>query len=562
MNKQPYNHRPLIWAFLPILASTLLLGACKKEILQLNNPNLPTPQGSLSTEGGIDAFAQGIFYKWIAFETGDGNINFFDIAWYMESNMGDEDFTPYSNYGSRYPMNIASITLPAPYNTVINNPSGFATQLNILESFNSRSAGDGNSIQYEWDCFYYVNAQANTLLTALNNPALKLSGDAVTKKALLQAWAYYWKGYAYSKIGSMYLAGVIDDNPDSTAKGLTSDNYVAHDQVIAAANKNFNEAASIFGGITEDADYDATFKAIIPSFNLPNQVITPAMWIRQIHSFEARNYMANIKVASMTSTDWTNIQTLASTGCQQGDYTLMWGVAAAGVPDLTKFGYPFHPMMLHTLYGGLSFVSERLIQDIQPGDQRFTKGFEPFPTGTVVNVLNRGIQFGTRYAPVDIEKGGLYATEDWSPLAQVPIAPTWEETALMNAECDIYLGNVNAGLQLIDQVRASQSAGLPVLAGSGISQDSAISQLHSERRIGLYLHNVSWYDARRWGITAPASQGGGRTGNIVVPGSLIGGGAYQVLPCFINYSFSDYWDVPQNELDFNAPSASSAPVKN
>ena len=29
-------------------------------------------------------------------------------------------------------------------------------------------------------------------------------------------------------------------------------------------------------------------------------MITPAMWVRQIHSFEARNYLANHKVASMT----------------------------------------------------------------------------------------------------------------------------------------------------------------------------------------------------------------------------------------------------------------------
>lgn len=563
MNKHLYSSRLLKRAIWPVLASTLLLGACQKKILQLNNPDSPTPQGSLITEGGIDAFAMGMFYKWIAYETGDGNLNFFDIAWYMESNMGDEDFTPYSNYGSRYPMNIASITLPPPYNTVVNNPSGFATQLDILRSFNTRAAGDGNSIQYEWDCFYFINAQANTLLKALDNPALKLTGDVTTKTALLRAWAYYWKGYAYSKLGSMYLAAVIDDSPDSTANGKTSNVYVVHDAVIDAATRNFNQAASIFAGITEDADYDNTFKAMIPSFNSPNHVITPAMWIRQINTFEARNYLANHKVATMTASDWTTIQNLASGGMNQGDYTLMWGVAAAGEPDLTQMGFLFHPMMLHTPLGGLSFVSERLMQDIQPGDNRLNY-FEPYPTGTVVNVLNRGIQFGTRFAPVDIEKGGRYATEDFSPLAQVPVAPTWEENALMMAECEIYLNNINAGLMEIDSVRANQGAGLPVLAGSGISQDSAISQLHSERRIGLYLHNVSWYDARRWGITAPASAGGGRTGNIVVPGTLIGpsGTPAQVLPCFINYSFSDYWDVPKNETDFNPPSSGSAPVAN
>ncbi len=562
MNKQLYKFRFLKGSLLAILASTLLLGACKKAILQLPNPNAPTPQGSLVTEGGIDAFAQGIFYKWVAFETGDGNLNFFDIAWYMESNMGDEDFTPYSNYGSRYPMNIASITLPAPYNTVVKNPSGFATQLNILESFNTRAAGDGNSIQYEWDCFYFVNAQANSLLLALDNPALKLSGDAATKKKLLQAWAYYWKGYAYSKIGSLYLSGVIDDSPDSSAKGLTSSLYVPHDQMIAAANKNLDQAASIFGSITENPDYDATFKLIIPTFNLPNNIITPAMWVRQIKSFEARNYLVNRKVAAMTAADWTIVQNLAAAGMTKNDFTLQWGVAPLGVPDLTK-GLPslFHPMVLHTVNGGLSFVSERLIQDIQPGDARLNN-FVPYPGGAVVNVLNRGIQFGTRYLPLDIEKGGKYATETYVSTATVPIAPTWEETALMIAEADIYQNNVDAGLQLIDQVRASQGAGLPALGGSGISQAAAIAQLHSERRIGLYLHNTSWYDARRWGITAPVAQGGGRTGNVVVPGTLVGTAGFQVLPCLIDYSFSDYWDIPQNELDFNAAASGSAPIKN
>jgi len=551
--------------FFFLVPALLLFGSCKKGILQLNNPTEPTPNSSLVTEPGIDAFAQGIYEKWVAFETGDGNLDFFDIAWLMEANMGDEDFSPYSNFGGRYPMNISQITLPLPYNTVINNPSGFATQLDILEDENSRTAGDGNSIQYEWDCFYYVNAQANYLLHSLQNPALTFSGDVNTKKQLLTAWAYYWKGYAYSKLGSMYIAALIDDSPDSTALGLTSNTYMVHDSVISAANRNFETAVSIFSAITEDADYDATFEAIIPSFNLPNKIITPAMWVRQIRSFEARDYMANHKVASMTATDWQNILNLASQGMQQTDLTLQWGEAPSGINDLSSLGgFIFHPLERITVQGGaLTFVSERLIQDIQPGDNRFTQGFQPYPGGSVVNVRSRGIQFGTRYGVVDIENGGLYGTENYQ--GTVPIAPTWEETALMIAECNIYLGNTDAGLQLIDQVRASQNAGLPLLAGSGISQDSAISQLHSERRIGLYHHNVAWYDARRWGITAPASQGGGRFGNILVPGTLLSATnppPATILSCFINYDFTDYWDVPANELNFNPASASSAPVAN
>jgi hypothetical protein len=102
----------------------------------------------------------------------------------------------------------------------------------------------------------------------------------------------------------MYIAALIDDSPDSTANGLTSNDYVVHDSVISAANRNFETAVSIFSGITENEDYDTTLLQIVPTFNLPNQHISPAMWIRQIKTFEARNYMANHKVASMVANDW------------------------------------------------------------------------------------------------------------------------------------------------------------------------------------------------------------------------------------------------------------------
>ncbi len=443
--------------YIYLLMPALLLGACKKQILRQPNPNAPTPNASLVTEGGISAFAQGIYEKWIAFETGDGNLNFFQLAWSIESNMGDEDFSPYSNWGGRYPANVNTITLPAPYNTVIPNPSGY-DQLGLLRSVNSRVAGDGNSIQYEWDVFYYINAQANSLLQALNNSGLVLTGDAATKKKLLQAWAYYWKGYAYSKIGSMYLAGLVDDSPDSTAKGLTSNLYQAHDAVLAAGNNNFEKAAALFGSITENADYDATFQAIIPSFNANTQVITPVMWVRQIHSYEARNFLVNHKVASMTAADWTTVQNLASTGLIKGDRTLLWGMAPSGINDLS--GNTYHPFEMHNQSVGLSYVSERLIQDYRPGDKRLTKNFGPYPGGAVVNVRSRGIQFGTRYIPLNVENGATYATQNHQGL--VPIAPTWEENALMIAEAKIRSGSdIEGGLQLIDQVRDADSAYLP-----------------------------------------------------------------------------------------------------
>jgi hypothetical protein len=549
-----------------LLLPALFLGACKKAILQLPNPNAPTPAASLTTEGGIDGFAEGIYEKFIAFESGDGNLNFFMLQWMMESNMGDENFSPFSNWGGRYPMNIANITLPAPYNTVVPNPSGYATQLDILQSENTRTSGDANSIQYEWDVFYFINAQANTLLGALNNSALVLSGDAVTKKKLLQAWAYYWKGYCYSKLGSMYLAALIDDSPDSTNLGLTSNLYVANTAVLAAANANFNQALTLFNGITEDPDYDATFKAIVPTFNENTKIITPAMWARQIHTFEARNYLANHKIASMGASDWTTVLNESDSGMIAGDFTLEWGMTPSDVNDLSSaalFGFPFHPYELTNVNTAFTYVSERLIQDFQPGDARFTKNFSLYPGGAVVNVRSRGIQFGTRYIPTYVENGGSFSTNE--QMGDCPIAPTYEENALMMAEANIYLGNISQGDALIDQVRTYQNAALPPAASHGLILDSAVAQLHSERRIGLYDRGVAWYDARRWGVTAPAASGGGRANaNVLVPGSLIGGGSTPatILPCFIEYNFVDYWDVPANELAFNPAAAGSAPIVN
>ena len=393
--------------------------------------------------------------------------------------------------------------------------------------------------------FYYINAQANTLLSALQNSSLVLSGDAATKKKLLQAWAYYWKGYSYSKLGSMYIAALIDDSPDSTNHGLTSNLYVANSAVLADANANFNTALALFNSITEDADYDNTFKAIVPTFNENTKIITPAMWARQIHTFEARNYLANHKVASMGASDWNTILNEADSGMVAGDYTLEWGMTVGDVNDLSAGG--FHPYEMVNFNTGLSFVSERLIQDFQPGDARFTKNFGLYPGGSVVNVRSRGIQFGTRYIPTYIENGGSFATNE--QMGYCPIAPTYEENALMIAEADIYLNNISQGLSIIDQVRTYQNAGLPPAASHGLTLDSAVAQLHSERRIGLYDRGVAWYDARRWGVAAPASSGGGRANaNVLVPGSLIGGGstpATITFPCFINYDFVDHSGRPR-----------------
>ena len=537
-----------------VLACTL--AACKKSTLQLSNPNNPTPS-ALTTEAGIESFAQGVFAKWMANVPGEGSTNIMQIALAMHSNMGDEDFSPWANWGMRYSANVASITLPAPYSKTWVNPTGLS-QKDILASNNSRKAGEANSIQYEWNVCNFMNVQANTLLVALDNPILKFSGDAVTKKGILKAWAYWWKGYAYSRLGSMYLGALINNEAGT---GLTNGTFAGHAAIITEGNANFDKAVVILATLTENADYDAVFTTIVPSFNLNTNIVTPAMWIRQINTYKARNFLANIKVATMTSADWATVSTLTAAGMVKGDNSFYFGMAAGGINDLSNNFY--HPYAFHASGNGFAWVSERLIQEYKSNDKRLATNYNLISTGAVVNIRNRGIQFGTRYNVIDIENGGNYASDN--NMGAVSIAGTWEENSLMIAEGKIRTGtDIDGGLALVDAVRDAQGAGLAHVANTGLTEAQATEEFRRERRVALYLRGVAFYDARRWGVTTAVANGGGRAGaNILVPaGSLTGNSSATLVPCLVDYNYVDYWDVPQNELDFNAASPGSAPIKN
>ncbi len=232
-----------------IIAATLGL-SCQKSILQQINPNQPT-LASLKTEGGVTSFALGIFEKWLANVPNEGNTNIMVVAWAQHSILGDETFVPYGNFGFRWTNQVYSITLPD--GSVQINPNG-KDQKTQLQGFNSRQAGENNAFQYEWQVNYFMIAQANLLKTALANPDLKFSGDGATKLNTLKAWAYWWKGYAYSRIGSLYIAGLITNAP---ADGTTSDHFVDNATIIKEANANFDSCATLLSGITDNADYDA-----------------------------------------------------------------------------------------------------------------------------------------------------------------------------------------------------------------------------------------------------------------------------------------------------------------
>jgi hypothetical protein len=535
------------------MAGVLTVASCKKESLQVANPNQPTFQ-SLTTEAGLTNFSLGLINRQLGNVINAGSVNLLTVAMVNHSTMGDEWFMPYGNWGVRWTNQVYSVTPPG--GSAIVNPFG-VTQLESLQGFNSRQAGDRNGFLYEWFWAYNYIAQCNQILAAVDNPALTLEGDVATKKALFKAWALWWKGYAYSRLGSMYLAAAIVNEP-----GKTTGDFVKNTDVIVEANKVLDACATALNGISANAEYAALFKAITPSYNAPNDVVTPDMWKRIINTIKARNLMANKKVSAMNATDWQQVITLTNAGIQQGDKVFRQGYTADGNNDVV--GAFYHPFWLIGSTAEFCFVSERLIQEYKTGDARLARDWFTPPANAwyPANIRSRGLQFGTRYAPVDIELGGSFSTSTGA-LATLQIAGSWEENALSRAEALIYTNQIEQGLQIVDQVRTAQGANLPAVAGTGLNQTQAIAELRRERRVALYVRGTAFYDARRWGRTAPLSAGGGRSDAVVfLPGSLIGGGADAARVCVMDYRYVDYFDVPQNELDFNPPSSVSAPVKN
>ncbi|MBS1577938.1 MAG: RagB/SusD family nutrient uptake outer membrane protein [Bacteroidetes bacterium] len=530
----------------------LAVSSCEKKSLELNNPNEPTPELSLLTESGLKNFSLGLLLKQLANVPDEGTTNIFFIAMANHSIMGDEGYVPYGNYAFRWVNQVNRITLPS--GQVVTNPNG-VDQKTQLQGFNSRDAGQRNAFQYEWSSCYYMIAQCNQILLSLDNAGLQLSGDAETKKNTFKAWALWWKGYCYSRIGSMYLAGIITNDP-----GKTNDNFVSREAIMAEANTVLAECEATLKLISENDSYDEVMEAIVASFDDNKKIVAPDMWIRQIHSLQARNLLVNQKVKTMDASNWQAVLDLANTGIQQGDNIFKFGMDPSGTNDVSLGNY--HPYAFIGEVVQFEFVSERLIQDFKPGDNRFTGKFVQFDVPKV-NERGRGLQFGTRWNPVYIEDGGKYATAANQGL--VPWACSYEENELMQAEALIHLNKIDEGLAHVDAVRAYQNSGLPNVSGTGLNQTQALEEFRKERRVGLFLWGTAFYDARRWGVTEPAAQGGGRTGGIVmVPGDLLvpAQASAAPVPCFLEYNYLDYWDVPQNELDFNMPGPGSVPVKN
>ena len=535
-----------------ILGVTLSLTACKKD-LDITNVNSPTP-ASAQNENGVTALAQGTVYLngFYNLKYSDGVYGrFWAGAMGFQEIMGDVIGAEAANAFMNQIGCPNKVTLDN--GTVVTNPSNPKTQYELVRYANQNAQGGSNTTFYEWAYMYNMIAASNKILELADKTTFTGAG-AATKKATIQAWAYWWKGYAYSRIGSTYYAGIIQNQPTDAV--ATNGKYVTKEAIITEASSNFDKAVTALGAATSTADYSATLGKLIP-VNLQKGkggILTIDMWKRSINTMKARNILVNTTRASMTASQWNNILTLANDGVRATDLIFTARTDANGsfiestVAD--KIGQAATTGSTNTYK-----LSERWVQEFVAGDKRRDNNVITLASVGLFNT-DRGNSFNTRYS-LKYGGAGLAGVITWANNAiganEITIAATYEENELMKAEALIMTGQVDKGAASIDAVRTYQGAGLTALA-AGLTQAEAYEQLRRERRIALAFKGLSFYDARRWEIIAPDKS---RTGAVVLSSTGV-----VSTNATIVYGFLDYWDVPDNELAYNPAEAGSAPTKN
>jgi hypothetical protein len=243
-----------------ILGVTMGITSCKKD-LDISNTNQPTPQ-SAQTETGVVSLAQGSIYRngFYDLKYSDGVFGrFWAGATGFHALMGDEIGAEAANAFMNQIGCPNKVTLDN--GTVVLNPSALNTQYALLRGINVNAQQGSNTTYYEWAYMYNMITAANSVLSIAGSTTFTGAG-AATKKATVQAWAYWWKGYAYARIGSIYYAGLIQNS--GTTDASTNGNYVTKDAIIAESNANFDKCAAALASATSTNDYNAIVGSLIP----------------------------------------------------------------------------------------------------------------------------------------------------------------------------------------------------------------------------------------------------------------------------------------------------------
>ena len=537
-----------------ILAATICLTACKKQ-LDIKNDNQPTPE-SATTESGVLSLAQGSIYRngFYDLKYTDGVYGrFWAGATGFHEMMGDIIGVEAANAYINQIGCPNKVTLDN--STVILNPSAVNTQYALLRSVNSNSQQGGNPAYYEWAYMYNMLTSANSVLDIAGK--VKFSGPgAVTKKATVDAWAYWWKGFAYARLGSIYYAGLKQDG----ITGITNGNYISKEAMIAESNANFDKCATALSAAVSATDYTNIVTQLIPSFVQIGKggAISIAAWKRNINTMKARNILVNTLQSAMTAAQWASVLALVNDGIRPTDIIFTGRTDANG----DFLGTTIADKVQSTSSSTATYkLSERFVQEFKAGDQRRANNIRTLNPGVGIFNQDRGNSFNTRYTLYNGGQSiaGVITYANTAPGAnEITLCGTYEENELMKAEATMFAAgfspaSIITGMSLIDAVRNYQGAGLPTTIAATTA--AAKEELRRERRVALAFKGLSFYDARRWDIIDPAK---GRTGCVLLSGTT---GTLNTNAT-INYGFLDYWDVPDNELAYNPAAAGSAPVKN
>ena len=542
----------------------LIFSSCKKK-LDVKNPNDPTFGGNVATETGLTSYAKGVVY-WNGFNYGNGWLgdSYFSLPWGYHELMGDVVGGGQGSNNQTTTMGVPDKFIADPANpgtTTYTNPSPQVS--GIIRAFNNgaSTAQGNNALYYQWVSNYALIAGCNQTLE--NMGSVGLNAD---KAKTIQAWCYWWKGYAYAQIGSLYIAGLIVDQSNTIVS-----NFVKQDAIIAESNKQLNLALTTLGSISSQADYSAIISKLIPTQCQVGKGLPPtsAIWVRSINTMLARNILvnhlapfvngnpnatiSNSNIVPMTAGDWAAVITLSNNGVQANDYVFTGRTTSSNSFFNTIWG-SVAGMLTQSNQSTTYKLSERLVQEFKTGDARlanFTQANGTFYGDASTNStrwsLKDGITAGLTGIPIlgSRQPGGL----------ELYIGPTYEENQLMLAEANLRTSNINTGVGFINTVRAYQGSGVAALP-NGLTLAQAYQELTMERGAALAFRALSFLDARRWGWSYSTTNGGGRYGCTLIFNNIV------YTNATINYNFMDYWDVPGDEIEKNAPAAGSAPVVN
>ncbi|ULQ55154.1 RagB/SusD family nutrient uptake outer membrane protein [Flavihumibacter rivuli] len=535
--------------YLAIVAATVLgASSCKKD-LALLNPNNPSPE-SVNTESGIVQFARGGVYI-NGFRTAKYTDGVFGPFWAgatgFHEMMGDVVGCDAANAF----MNQIGCPESVKHDDgqVVANPNSPNTQVGLIRSINVNSQAGNNTLYYEWAYMYNLIGSANLLLQKVDE--VTFSGDAASKKAAVKAIAHWWKGFAYSRIGSTYIAGLLIDEYLAT-----NGNYVANTKMVEEGNKEFDLAIAAAKSAPNAGNFTDFTAQLIPEFFLGGSggPLSAEMLERNVNTMKARNLMVNKRSKDMTAADWNAVLAFANNGLTSSDNIFIGTVDERGdVFSASSFvaGKTWSSNAGTNTYK----LSERWAQEFKDGDKRKENNLKL--TTPYLGQADRGNAHFTRWALLNGGNGmsGVVVFANTAPGEyEMHLAGDYEENELMKAEALINTDKVEDGLKIIDAIRTRQGAGLAAVAGTGLTKAQAQEELRRERRIVVAFRGLSFYDARRWGVI---DKGVGRSGAVAVKNTGV-----VSTNATIEYNYMDYWDVPGNELTYNPPAAGSADVVN